>query len=101
MTLRIWPLRVESIMLALSLPRAPLQVAIGSSVRAKFTDQPCIKTCVPAEQADIVFLPYNYLIDSVVRSAMNISVQGAVLIFDEAHNLEDCCRCAPAYQLTP
>ena len=53
-------------------------------------------TLGPAEQAELVFLPYNYLIDSVVRTAMQISVSNAVLIFDEAHNLEDCCRCASA-----
>ncbi len=47
---------------------------------------------VGAEDAEMVFCPYNYLLDPVVRSAMNISVDKAVLIFDEAHNIEDTAR---------
>ena len=42
----------------------------------------------------MVFCPYNYLLDPVVRSAMNITVDNAILIFDEAHNIEDTARYA-------
>ena len=42
-----------------------------------------------AASADIVFMPYNYLIDAKTRMGLGgITWQGAVLIFDEAHNLE-------------
>lgn len=34
----------------------------------------------------------SYLVDPVVRAAMHIDVSGAVLIFDEAHNIEDTAR---------
>ena len=34
----------------------------------------------------------SYLVDPVVRAAMQIDVTGAVLIFDEAHNIEDTAR---------
>ena len=45
-----------------------------------------------AEEAEIIFCPYNYLIDPVIRKAMNVEISDAVLIFDEAHNIEDNAR---------
>lgn len=42
-----------------------------------------------ASTADIVFMPYNYLIDAKNRMGLGkICWENAVLIFDEAHNLE-------------
>ncbi len=51
----------------------------------------------PAEHAELLFCPYNYLIDPVIRSSMGINIQHAVLIFDEAHNIEDISRSAAHY----
>lgn len=45
-----------------------------------------------AGEADLVFCPYSYLLDPVVRSAMDITLDKSVLIFDEAHNIEDTAR---------
>ena len=36
---------------------------------------------------DIIFAPYNYLIDRGKRKALQISWSNSILIFDEAHNL--------------
>lgn len=44
------------------------------------------------DQADITFCPYNYLLDPNIRKALNINLNNAVIIFDEAHNIEDICR---------
>lgn len=33
--------------------------------------------------ADIIFLPYNYLIDASARKSQNIDVKNAIIIFDE------------------
>ena len=78
-------------------------------VRQHFTGSTsphCLTTChasVPlpaacremASTADIVFMPYNYLIDAKTRGGLGIQWANAVLIFDEAHNVEvggcDCC----------
>ena len=39
--------------------------------------------------AELVFMPYQYLIDAKTRIGLdNISWEDAILIFDEAHNLE-------------
>ncbi len=39
--------------------------------------------------SDLVFGPYNYIIDPVIRADMDIRVADAVLIFDEGHNVLD------------
>jgi regulator of telomere elongation helicase 1 len=40
-----------------------------------------------AKGADIVFMPYNYVIDPAVRHGMQEIFDDAVIIFDEAHNV--------------
>ncbi|XP_048740276.2 Fanconi anemia group J protein homolog [Ostrea edulis] len=42
--------------------------------------------------ADIVFCPYNYLIDPIIRQTMEINLKDQVVILDEAHNMEDISR---------
>lgn len=44
------------------------------------------------ENANYVFAPYNYIIDQSIRTAMKIDLKDAVVIFDEAHNIESICR---------
>ncbi|XP_061537619.1 Fanconi anemia group J protein isoform X1 [Phycodurus eques] len=40
----------------------------------------------------IIFCPYNYLLDPVIRESMEIDLAGHILVLDEAHNIEDCAR---------
>ncbi|XP_028756069.1 regulator of telomere elongation helicase 1 homolog isoform X2 [Neltuma alba] len=49
--------------------------------------------------ADLVFAPYNYLIDRGYRKSLNISWHNSILIFDEAHNLESLCADAASFDL--
>ncbi|KAM4610026.1 regulator of telomere elongation helicase 1 [Polymixia lowei] len=53
------------------------------------------------QQADIIFMPYNYLLDPKTRRAHNIDLKGAVIIFDEAHNVVTTCEQATSFDLTP
>eukprot|EP00891_Asterochloris_glomerata_P003472 jgi/Astpho2/3472/e_gw1.00055.1.1_t len=49
--------------------------------------------------AELIFCPYTYLLDPVIRQAMDVDLKEAVLIFDEAHNIEDVCREAASAEL--
>jgi len=41
-----------------------------------------------AATANIIFMPYNYLVDPKIRGGLQTQWQNSVLIFDEAHNIE-------------
>lgn len=38
-------------------------------------------------EADIIFMPYNYLLDKKYRENFNIDLGNAIIIVDEAHNI--------------
>jgi Fanconi anemia group J protein len=50
--------------------------------------------------ADIVFCPYNYLIDPKIREQMSIDLEEQIVLLDEAHNIEDFSRDAASFTLT-
>jgi regulator of telomere elongation helicase 1 len=37
--------------------------------------------------ADILFMPYNYILDGEILKKYDINITNSILIFDEAHNL--------------
>ena len=39
------------------------------------------------QSAEIVFIPYNYIVDPASRKSQNIQLENSIIIFDEAHNL--------------
>ena len=54
------------------------------------------------ERADIIFMPYNYLIDPRLRDQMGSKIpwKNAVLLFDEAHNIESACADAASFDVS-
>uniref|UniRef100_UPI00398E9560 regulator of telomere elongation helicase 1 isoform X2 n=1 Tax=Pristiophorus japonicus TaxID=55135 RepID=UPI00398E9560 len=53
------------------------------------------------QNAEIIFMPYNYLLDPKSRKAHNLDLRGTIIIFDEAHNVEKMCEESASFDLTP
>ncbi|KAL6568135.1 Regulator of telomere elongation helicase 1 [Orobanche hederae] len=51
------------------------------------------------KDVDILFAPYNYLIDRGNRKSLKLDWNNCILIFDEAHNLEGLCADAASFDL--
>lgn len=43
-------------------------------------------------KASVIFTPYNYLLNSSLRKALQLKLEKSVIIFDEAHNIEDALK---------
>ncbi|CAJ0961043.1 unnamed protein product, partial [Mesorhabditis belari] len=50
--------------------------------------------------SDIIFCPFSYLIDPIIRESSDVHLKNSVVILDEAHNVEDFCREAASFQFT-
>ncbi|XP_055844021.1 regulator of telomere elongation helicase 1 homolog [Episyrphus balteatus] len=44
------------------------------------------------DNADITFMPYNYLLDPKARKANKVNLDNTIVILDEAHNVESLCE---------
>ncbi|XP_029912387.1 regulator of telomere elongation helicase 1 isoform X2 [Myripristis murdjan] len=119
-------MRQESVHIKVHMCRAKVSsrsCVFYSNVEEKSTDKECVNSILDVEdlvkfgnkqracpyylsrslkqQADIIFMPYNYLLDPKSRRAHNIELKGAVVIFDEAHNVEKMCEESTSFDLTP
>lgn len=70
------------------------------TVGKKCVGCPYYASRVMAADADVIFAPYNYLVDSKIRESVDVSLSNAIVIIDEAHNIEDVCRTAGSIELT-
>jgi regulator of telomere elongation helicase 1 len=52
------------------------------------------------DDADIIFAPYNYLVDPKIRESTNIMLEDCIVVIDEAHNIEDVCRSSGSIELS-
>ena len=51
-------------------------------------------------KANIIFCPYNYLVEPGIRNSMDIHLKNNIVILDEAHNIEDSARGAASYDMS-
>lgn len=51
-------------------------------------------------EADIVFMPYNYLIDRSTQRNFGIRLDHSIVIIDEAHNIKDAAESTQSFELS-
>ncbi|CAI4231156.1 unnamed protein product [Auanema sp. JU1783] len=44
------------------------------------------------QDADLIFCPFSYLVDPIIRNSSDVVMKNSIIILDEAHNIEDTCR---------
>ena len=71
-------------------------VKVGKKVRAC----PYFATRELRPKSDIIFCPYNYLIEPLIRKSLDINLKNQIVILDEAHNIEDSARDAASWKVT-
>ena len=54
---------------------------------------------VKKSEVDLIFMPYNYLIDRKIRETFEIDYANSVIIFDEAHNIAPCCEDVASFEI--
>lgn len=52
------------------------------------------------QSADIIFMPYNYLLDPRTRRQQDVDIANSIVILDEGHNVEKICEESASYSLT-
>lgn len=50
--------------------------------------------------AEIIFMPYNYLLDPKMRRANKLDLNNTIVILDEAHNVEKMCEESASVQIS-
>ena len=61
---------------------------------------PYFHTRGSSEESRLLLMPYNYLLEASIRKTLNVTWEGAIVIFDEAHNLEQVACDAVSVSLT-
>ena len=52
-----------------------------------------------ASGADLIFMPYNYLVDEKIRENFEINFENSIMIFDEAHNMVSTCEDTASFSI--
>jgi len=60
---------------------------------------PFYKSREDAKEAELLLLPYDYLINPQTRESLQISLKNNILIFDEGHNIEKSCEEIASFEL--
>lgn len=72
----------------------------GFGMRKKACPWFLARAAAHSDSCEVLFIPYNYLLDRSARKSLDIDWSNDVVIVDEAHNLEDVCAAAISFDLT-
>eukprot|EP00923_Selenidium_pygospionis_P038840 GHVN01067577.1.p1 GENE.GHVN01067577.1~~GHVN01067577.1.p1 ORF type:complete len:953 (+),score=72.25 GHVN01067577.1:2973-5831(+) len=61
---------------------------------------PYYSSQILAKKSDLVICPYQFVLDPFVLAQMRLHIEDSVIIFDEAHNIEDVCRDSGSVDIT-
>ncbi|XP_022696007.1 regulator of telomere elongation helicase 1 homolog [Varroa jacobsoni] len=61
---------------------------------------PYYATKILRKKSDVIFVPYNYIVDPSTRRSQAIELDGNVVIFDEAHNIESFCEDSLSFSMS-
>jgi len=78
--------------LLLDVTSHPHQVTREDNEVSPFAPCPYYISRALAKHAEIIFCPYNYVLDPFIRKSLDINLKEAVVVLDEAHNIEDILR---------
>ncbi|CAF0756572.1 unnamed protein product [Rotaria sp. Silwood1] len=82
----------------IKLPPMDIEDLVKAGTQRKFC--PYFAARELKEKADIIFMPYNYLLDAKARRIHKINVRKSAVIFDEAHNIEQQCEDAASVMIS-
>jgi fanconi anemia group J protein len=68
------------------LPWDPMRVTELTEIGAKRNLCPYKAQQQRATRADVIFCPYNYLIDKDIRQSLGLDLTDKIILIDEAHN---------------
>jgi len=61
---------------------------------------PFYKTREDAKEVELLFIPYDYLINPMTRDSLQVTLKNSILIFDEGHNIEKSCESVASFELS-
>lgn len=81
------------------LPWEPLDIEELHEIGNKLIICPYFASKDRVPGADIIFMPYNYLIDEKIRENFEVNYKNSVIIFDEAHNASSTAEDVASFEL--
>jgi Rad3-related DNA helicase len=82
-----------------SYPEESLDIEELGSVAQKLMVCPYYHNKRQQQTADIVMMPYNYIMSSQLRKNMEIELKDSILIIDEAHNISQAAEDALSFEI--